>query len=64
VADIRRNLHQLLEGKQLYSTQYGVCTEVLHILTAVLKENTANRETAKTAITTPPSIKEFHEQRR
>jgi hypothetical protein len=64
VADTRRNLHQRLKGKQLYSARYGVCTEVLQILTAVLTESAAKGETAKTIITAPPSIEEFHEQRR
>jgi hypothetical protein len=59
-----RNLHQFLKGKQLYSALYGVYTEVPHDLTALLKESTAKGETAKTTITAPPSIKEFHEQRR
>jgi hypothetical protein len=60
MADTRRNLHQLLKGKQLYSsTLYGVYTEVLHDLTAAAKG-----ETGKTTITAHLSIKEFHEQRR
>jgi hypothetical protein len=37
----RRNLHQVLKGKQLYSALCGVYTEVLHGLTAVLKEGAA-----------------------
>jgi hypothetical protein len=41
IVDTRRNLHQLLKGKQLYSALYGVYTEALHDLTAVLKESTA-----------------------
>jgi hypothetical protein len=64
MADTRRNLHQLLKGKQLYSALYGVYTDVLHDLTAVLKESAAKEETAKTTITTTPSMEEFHEQRR
>jgi hypothetical protein len=64
MADTSRNLHQLLKGKQLYSALYGVCTEVLHDLTAVLKENVAKGETAKTTITTPLPIEESREQRR
>jgi hypothetical protein len=64
VANTRRNLHQLLKGKQMHSVLYRVYTEVLHDLTAVLKEGAAKGETAKTIITAPPSIKEFHEQRR
>jgi hypothetical protein len=64
VVDTRRNLHQLLKGKQLYNVLYGVYTEMLHNLMAVFRESTAKGETAKTAITTPFSIQEFHEQRR
>jgi hypothetical protein len=41
-----------------------VYTEVLHDLTTVPKESAAKGETAKTTITTPPSIEEFREQRR
>lgn len=36
MVDTGRNFHQLLKGKQLYSTLYEVYTEVLHDLTAVL----------------------------
>jgi hypothetical protein len=43
MADTRRNLHQRLEGKQLYSALYGVYTEMLHDLTAVIKESAAKR---------------------
>jgi hypothetical protein len=64
MADTKRNLYQLLKAKQLYSALYGVHTEVLHDLMAVLKESAAKGETAKTIITAPPSIEEFHEQRR
>jgi hypothetical protein len=56
--DTRRNLLQLLKEKQLYSTLRGAYVELLHDLMAVLKESTA-----KTTITAPPSIKEYHEQR-
>jgi hypothetical protein len=41
-----------------------VYTEVLHDLTAVLKESAAEGETVKTTITVTPSIEEFPEQRR
>jgi hypothetical protein len=41
-----------------------VYTEVLHNLTAVLKESAAKGETAKITITEPPSNEEFREQRR
>jgi hypothetical protein len=64
MADTRRTLHQLLKGKQLYSSLCGVCTEVLHDLTAVLKKSAARGETAKITITAPPSTEEFCEQRR
>jgi hypothetical protein len=63
MAVTRRNLHQLLKGKQLYSALPGVYTELLHDLTAVLKDSAAKGETAKTTITAPPSIEEFREQR-
>jgi hypothetical protein len=56
MAETRRNLHQLL-----YSALCGVYTEVLHDLTAVLKESAAKGETAKTTITARLSIEEFHE---
>jgi hypothetical protein len=59
-----RGLRQLLKVKQLYSALYGVYIEVLHDLTAVLKDSAAKGETTKITITAPPSIKEFHEQRR
>jgi hypothetical protein len=36
--DTRRNLHQLLKGKQPYSVLHGVYTDVLHDLKAVPKE--------------------------
>jgi hypothetical protein len=39
-------------------------TEVLHDLTAVLKESAAKGETATITITEPPSNEEFREQRR
>jgi hypothetical protein len=64
MAHTRKNLYQLLKGKQVYSTVYGVYTEVLHNLKAVLKEDTTKWETAKNTITAPLSIKEFREQRR
>jgi hypothetical protein len=41
MAETRWNVHQFLKGKQLYSTLYGVYTEVLHDLTAVLKGGAA-----------------------
>jgi hypothetical protein len=56
MADTRRNVYQLLKGKQLYSALYGVYTEVLQVLTTVLKESAAKGETAKTTITALPSI--------
>jgi hypothetical protein len=64
MAGIRRNLHQLLNGKQLYSVLYRVYTEVLRDLTTVLKESADKGDTAKTTITAPQSSKEFREQRR
>jgi hypothetical protein len=62
--ETRRNLHRLLKRKQLFSALCGVCTEVIHDLTAILKESAAKEGTAKTTITGPPSIEEFREQRR
>jgi hypothetical protein len=62
--DTRRSLHQLLEGKQLYSALYGMYAQVLHDLTAVLKESAAKGEIAKTSITAPPSTEKICEQRR
>jgi hypothetical protein len=64
MAETRRNLHQLLKGKELYSALYGVYTEVLHDLASVLKESAAKGETAKTTITEPPSSDEFRGERR
>jgi hypothetical protein len=64
MADTRRNLHQVLKGKQLSNALYGVYKEVLQDLTEVLKESAAKKETAKTTITAPPSTEEFHKQRR
>jgi hypothetical protein len=57
MADTRRNLHQLLKGKQLYSALYGVYIEALHNLKPVLKETAAKGETAKTTITAPSSTR-------
>jgi hypothetical protein len=59
--DTKRNLHQLLKGKQLYSALHGVYTEVLYDLMAVLKDSAAKVETATAMITAPLSIKEFCE---
>jgi hypothetical protein len=64
MAEAKRNLHQLLRGKQLYSALSGEYTEVLYDLTAVLKGSAAKGETAKTTIISPPSIEEFREQGR
>jgi hypothetical protein len=60
MADTKRNL----KGKQLYSALYGVYTEVLHDLTAILKDSAAKGETARTTITASLSIEEFREQSR
>jgi hypothetical protein len=64
VAKSRRNLHQLLTRKPLHSALYGVYTEVIYDLMAVLKESAAIGETAKTTITIPPSKEEPREHRR
>jgi hypothetical protein len=53
MADARRNLHQVLKGKQLYSTLYGVYTEVPQDLTAVTKESASEGERAKTITMKP-----------
>jgi hypothetical protein len=55
MTETRRNLHQLLQEKQLFR----VYTEVQQDLTAIAK-----RETAMPTITAPPSIEEFRERRR
>jgi hypothetical protein len=64
MADIRRNVHQLVKGKKLHSDLFGMYTDVLQDLTAVLKESAARGETAKATITAPPSVEEFREQRK
>jgi hypothetical protein len=60
MAETRRNLHQLLKGKQLYTALYGV----LHDLMADLKESAAKGDTTKTTITESPINEKFREQRR
>jgi hypothetical protein len=52
------------ERKAVYSALYGVYTEVLRDLMAVLEESAAKGDTAKITTTEPPSNKEFCEQRR
>jgi hypothetical protein len=64
MVDTRRNLYQLLKGKQLYSTLHSVYKEVQHNLTAVLKNNAPKGETAKPQLLSTPSSKEFRQQRR
>jgi hypothetical protein len=63
MADTRRKLHQLLKGKQLNSALYGLHTEVLHDLMAVLQESAVKGETTKATITAPLSTHKFSEQR-
>jgi hypothetical protein len=63
IAETRKNLHQFLTRKQLYSALYRGYTEVLHDLTAVLKVSAAKWETGKITSTEPPSNKEFREER-
>jgi hypothetical protein len=41
MAGTRRDLHQHLKGKKLYSTLYRFYTEMLHNLTTALKESAA-----------------------
>jgi hypothetical protein len=60
----KSNLHKLLKGEELYSALYGMYTQVLHDLKAVVKESSSQGETAKTTITAPPSIEEFPKQER
>jgi hypothetical protein len=64
--ETRKNLHQHLKGKALYSALCGVYTEVLHELKGVLQSSIAPRETENRAAETEtsPSNKEFREQRR
>jgi hypothetical protein len=64
MVDTGRNVHQLLKGKQLCIALYGVYTEVLQDLMAVLKESAAKEERTNTTITAAPSVEEFREQRR
>jgi hypothetical protein len=64
MSETRSNLHQFLKGKQLYSALYGVYTEVVHDLSAVLKQRAEKGETAKITNTEPPSDKEFRDGRR
>jgi hypothetical protein len=64
MTNTRRNIHQLLKRKQLYSALYAVYTVMLHDLMTVLRESAATRETAKITISVPPLIEEFREQRR
>jgi hypothetical protein len=45
MANTKRNVRQLLKGKQLYSALYGVYTEVLHDLKNALEGNAAKGET-------------------
>jgi hypothetical protein len=51
MAVTRRDLHQFLQRKAVVQRLYEVYTEMLHDLRAVLKENAAKGERAKSAIT-------------
>jgi hypothetical protein len=66
--ETKKNLHHLLQGKQLYSALNGVYTEVLHELKGVLQSSVAPREAENTASVPVPEItpsnEEFREQRR
>jgi hypothetical protein len=64
MAETRRNLHQLVKGKQLYKALYGACAEVLHDLTPVIKDSATKRETAKPTSTETPPNEKFPERRR
>jgi hypothetical protein len=64
MAYTRRNSHNLLKGKQVYSALFGVHTEALHDLTEFPKESAAKEETAESTITKTSFNKEFREQKR
>jgi hypothetical protein len=66
VVETRKNLHQHLKGKALYSALCGVYTEVLHELKGILQSSVAPREAENPAseTETTPSNEEFREQRR
>jgi hypothetical protein len=57
MTDSRSRLHQI------YSALYGVHTDVLRDLMAVLKESFAKGERAKTTTADPPTKEGFREQR-
>jgi hypothetical protein len=50
-------------GNQLYSTLYGVCTEMLHHLMVILEGNATKGEAAKFTFIEPLSKEKFREQR-
>jgi hypothetical protein len=62
--ETRKNLHQHLKGKALYSALCGVYTEVLHELKGVLQSSVAPREAENRAAETETPNEEFGEQRR
>jgi hypothetical protein len=62
--ETRKNLHQHLKGKALYSALCGIYTEVLQELKGVLQSSVAPREAENTAPVPTTSNEEFREQRR
>jgi hypothetical protein len=52
MAETRRNHHQFLKEKHLYSALYGVYTEVLDDFTTALKDCAAKGERARTTVCT------------
>jgi hypothetical protein len=62
--ETRKNLHQHLEGKALYSALYGIYTEVLHELKGELQGSVARGEAANPAPDPEQTTEGFREQRR
>jgi hypothetical protein len=61
-AETRRNLRQILQGKQLYSALHGVYSEVLADLKIVLQQSASKVEDNQT--NEPGAQEDFREQRR
>jgi hypothetical protein len=61
-AETRRNLHQVLEGKPLYSALHGVYSEVLAVLKVVLQQSASKVQLQPN--NEPAAQEEFWEQRR
>jgi hypothetical protein len=64
--ETRKNLHQHLEGKALYSALFGVYTEVLRGLKGVLQDSATTRgaENPASELETTSLNEDFREQRR